>query len=106
MVELQNPIRTSLSIFENDLTFLDNINNNRSEALRYVCKEYRRMKTQEKSVKPILMLIIGVLIITIAYSLPFGWLGLFLWTLGFSFLLMNIVQAIKWLIKRKGDRKI
>ena len=105
MVELQKPIRISLTIYNEDLVFLDNINkNNRSEGLRHIFKEYKRMKTQEKSMKPILMIIVGVLMLVIASMISiFSLVGLFLTTFGFCFLGMTFYQIYLW---RKGGKGI
>ena len=98
MVELEKPNRISLTIYNEDLNLLDNINKiNRSEGLRYIFKEYKRMKQQEKSLKPVLMIIIGVLMLVIASFISLASLpGLFLTTLGFCFLGMTFYQIYVW----------
>lgn len=101
MVELQKAKQVSLTIYQDDINFLDEINsNNRSEGIRYVFKEYKRMKQQEKSMKPVLMVVIGVLMLVIASMISIASLpGLFLTTLGFCFLGMTFYQIYVW---RKG----
>jgi len=95
MVDFQKPIPTSISYYEGDLSFLKSINANISEANRYVIKEYQRLKNQEYFMQNFMKIMVGVLILIIAFFFPpLDPIGMGLTTFGSVFVGLTIFKII------------
>ena len=87
--------RISISIFEEDLTFLDTVHEERSEAIRSIIKKLRKKNVKEDFYKYIQFVTLGVVSLGIAMSLdPFSIIYLVLIGLGTGMSLFGVVSLM------------
>jgi len=95
MIEFQKPIPTSISFYGGDLSFLKSINPNISEANRTVIKEYKRLKNQEYFMQNFMKIMVGVLVLVIAFFFPpLDPIGMGLTTFGSVFIGLTIFKIV------------
>jgi len=104
MVTVEHTTRTSLSIYDSDLTFLDKLHEKRSEAVRLLIKEYKRLKNMEYLMVRIMMIIISVLILGIGTFMDmFSFWGFILYVFGSCLLFGTFAMMIRDFRKKQKD---
>jgi len=94
--QIQRVMKQSMTLYNEDISFLRTINNNNlSEAVRSLIKEYKRLKNQEYFMQNFMKIMVGVLILVIAFFFPpLDPIGMGLTTFGSVFVGLTIFKIV------------
>lgn len=93
--QIQRAIQQSMTLYGDDVSFLKTINNNISEATRSLIKEYKRLKNQEYFMQNFMKVMVGVLVLVIAFFFPpLDPIGMGLTTFGSVFVGLTIFKIV------------
>jgi len=94
--QIQRVMKQSMTLYNEDISFLRTINNNNlSEAVRSLIKEYKRLKNQEYFMQNFMKIMIGVLVLVIAFFFPpLSPIGMGLTTFGSVFTGLTIFKIV------------
>ena len=92
---IQRVTQQSMTLYDDDISFLKTINNNISEATRTLIKEYKQMKNQEFFMRNFMKIMVGVLVLIIAFFFPpLEPIGLGLTTFGSVYVGLTILKIV------------
>jgi len=105
--QVQRVMQQSMTLYNEDISFLKSINNNISEATRSLIREYKRMKNQEYFMRNFMKIMVGVLVLVLAFFFPpLDPIGMGLTTFGSVFLGLTIFKIIMDWLKTKQPGRI